>query len=56
VRWYRKAADLGGAMGMAYLGFMYEHGKGGLTQNNAEAVRWSRKAAELGLSRLNSNR
>jgi len=33
---------------MANLGEMYEHGLGGLPKDEAQAVSWYRKAAELG--------
>jgi TPR repeat protein len=32
------------------LGVMYEHGQGGLAQDDAEAVKWYRKAAERGVA------
>ena len=48
---------------MTNLGVMYRAGRGGLTKDDAEAVRWYRKAADLGdawavraISRLNSTR
>ena len=48
VRWYKKAAEQGDAIGQANLGLMYERGAGGLTKDEAEAVRWYKKAAEQG--------
>jgi TPR repeat protein len=48
VSWYRKAAELGEAWAMNNLGYMYQHGDGGLKPDAATAVSWYRKAAELG--------
>jgi len=45
-RWYRKAADQGGADAQNRLGLMYEKGRG--VPDYAEAVRWYRKAADQG--------
>ena len=44
---YRKAADLGDALGMYNLGVCYEHGNG-VPKDGAEAAKWYRKAADLG--------
>ena len=44
---YRKAADLGDALGMYNLGVCYYNGTG-VTKDEAEAVKWWRKAADLG--------
>ena len=43
---YRKAADLGVALGMYNLGCCYYNGTG-VPKDEAEAVKWWRKAAEL---------
>ena len=43
----KKAAEQGDTDAQARLGFMYTWGEG-VTQDNAEAVRWYRKAAEQG--------
>ena len=45
---YRRQADNGNAAAMAYLGRMYEDGRGGLAQDDAEAVLWYRRGAEAG--------
>ena len=47
VKWYRRAAEQGYALGQYCLGDMYDNGKG-VTQNYAEAMKWYRKAAEAG--------
>jgi TonB family protein len=47
VRWYRKAAEAGNALGMLNLGVSYEYGRG-VGKDESEAVRWYRKAAEAG--------
>ncbi|MEQ1608668.1 MAG: tetratricopeptide repeat protein [Hyphomonadaceae bacterium] len=47
VRWYRLAADQGGADAQSILGSMYKIGKG-VPQNYAEALRWYRLAADQG--------
>lgn len=61
--WYSKAAEqeYSGALydlqrlaqdgshdAQYYLGFMYEYGKGGISQDDVEAGRWYRRAAEQG--------
>jgi hypothetical protein len=43
----RKAAEQGDKISQARLGEMYLYGKG-VSQDNAEAVKWLRKAAEQG--------
>ncbi len=48
VKWYRKAAEQGYALGQANLGIMYENGYGDLPRDKREAVKWYRKAAEQG--------
>ncbi len=45
---YRRQADSGNAAAMAYLGRMYEYGRGGLPKDDAEAVQWYRRGAEAG--------
>jgi hypothetical protein len=47
-RFYRLSADQGNAYGQASLGFLYEHGLGGLPQDEAEAARLYRLAADQG--------
>jgi TPR repeat protein len=47
VRWYRKAADQGHAVGQWCLGIAYENGDG-VIKDPAEAARWYLKAAEQG--------
>ena len=47
VKWYRKSAEQGYAKGQAYLGDMYENGKG-VKQDKNEAVKWYRKSANQG--------
>ena len=47
VKWYRKSAEQGDALGQYALGWMYSNGKG-VTQDYAEAVKWYRKSAEQG--------
>jgi TPR repeat protein len=45
VKWFRKAADQGYAVGQYNLGIMYANGRG-VERNDAEAVKWYKKAAE----------
>ena len=40
---------------MNNLGLCYEHGKGGLTKDEAKAVEWYQKAAEMGSARAMYN-
>ena len=47
VQAYRLAADRGDAAAEFTLGVLYEKGQG-VRQDNAEAVKWYRKAAEQG--------
>lgn len=47
MRWYRKAAEAGNALGQNNLADMYLRGEG-VAQNNAEAFRWFEKAAVQG--------
>ena len=47
VRWYRRSAEQGHALGQAYLGFMYHFGRG-VRQDYGEAVRWYRRSADQG--------
>ena len=47
MKWYRKAAEQGNAVGQARLGWMYENGSG-VGKNEVEAVKWYRKAAAQG--------
>ena len=49
VRWYRRSADQGHALGQAFLGFMYSTGRG-VRQDAAEAARWYRRSADQGHS------
>lgn len=46
---YREAADLGHAEAAYTLGLKYEYGSH-VKQDNREAIKWYRKAAELGYS------
>ena len=43
----RKAAEQGDADAQSSLGYMYRKGQG-VTQDDAEAVNWTRKAADQG--------
>ena len=54
VRWYRRSADQGHALGQAFLGFMYSNGRG-VQQDYGEAVRWYRRSAEQGHALGQSN-
>jgi TPR repeat protein len=45
---YRRQADGGNATAMAYLGRMYEQGRGGLAKDETEAVQWYRRGADAG--------
>jgi TPR repeat protein len=45
---YRRQVDNGDGTAMAYLGRMYEEGRGGLAKDDAEAVLWYRRGAEAG--------
>ena len=47
MKWYRKAAEAGDARGMPILGSCYERGTG-VTKDEAEAVKWFRKALNAG--------
>jgi TPR repeat protein len=47
VKWYRKAAEQGNAVGQNNLGIMYSTGKG-VDWDYSEAINWYRKAAEQG--------
>jgi len=47
VKWTRKAAEQGDALGQNNLGVMYSAGRG-VPQSDTEAVRWYRQAAEQG--------
>ena len=49
LKWTRKAAEQGLALGQSNLGFMYRDGLG-LPQDYTEALKWFRKAAEQGLA------
>lgn len=48
VRWYKRATELGNALGMYNLGYMYELGEGGLTIDVYEAGRLYKQSADLG--------
>ena len=54
VRWFRRSADQGHALGQAFLGFMYSNGRG-VQQDYGEAVRWYRRSAEQGHALGQSN-
>ncbi|MDR0611836.1 MAG: hypothetical protein LBG58_17145 [Planctomycetaceae bacterium] len=43
--WVHKAAEKGDVKAMHYLGYCYDHGDG-ILRDNAEAIKWYRKAAE----------
>ena len=45
--WFKKAADKGDVDGMYQLGWCYDHGIG-VVVNKQEALKWYKKAAELG--------
>ena len=45
---FRRAAEMGNPTGMYKLGVCYDFGKGGLTMDEAKAVKWYQKAAEAG--------
>lgn len=45
---FLRAAELGYAPAQYQLGQMHRHGNGGLTKNEAEAIKWSRLAADQG--------
>ena len=45
--WFKKAADKGDVDGMYRLGWCYDHGIG-VVVNKQEALKWYKKAAELG--------
>ncbi|MGH7340306.1 MAG: hypothetical protein ACREKH_07430 [Candidatus Rokuibacteriota bacterium] len=47
---YRRQADGGDGASMASLSRMYEDGLGGLPKDDAEAVRWYRRAAAAGFA------
>jgi len=47
VKWYRKAAEQGHAVGQRCLGICCEYGKG-VQKDMAEALKWYRKAADQG--------
>jgi hypothetical protein len=47
MRLYRQAADMGDAMSMNNIGWLYQHGWG-VPSDYGEALRWYRQAAETG--------
>jgi len=47
LKWYRKSADQGEAIGQTQLGFMYYFGQG-VSKNLTEAKKWFHKAALQG--------
>lgn len=49
LKWYKKSAQQGNAVGQYELGYMYEMGCG--VKSYSEAVKWYRKAAEQGDSK-----
>lgn len=46
-KWYKKAAEQGGADSQFYLGIMHVHGLG-VKQEHQQAVKWFKRAAEQG--------
>jgi len=54
VKWYRKAAEQGYAVGQSNLGFMYSNGYG-VPKNDAEAIKWYRRAAKQGYAEAQYN-
>ncbi len=48
-RWYLRAAKKGHAKSQYRLGYMYERGIGGVSQNNIQAHMWFNQAALQGL-------
>ena len=44
----RESAERGVVLAQVLLGAMYDNGEGGVPENDAEAVRWYRRAAEQG--------
>lgn len=51
----RARAEKGDAAAQASFGAMYEHNRGGVTENHAEAARWYRKAAVQGFAMAQHN-
>jgi len=49
-KWYKKAAEQGSKEGEAYLGWMYQNGRGGVKRNKEEALKWYKKSAKKGYS------
>ncbi|WP_172920060.1 tetratricopeptide repeat protein, partial [Capnocytophaga canis] len=47
VKWYRKSAEQGNALGQYNLGVMYDYGYG-VPKDEAEAVKWYQKSARQG--------
>ncbi len=47
MKWFLRAADLGSADAMGYIGLMYGWGYA-LQESKTEAVRWYKKGAEAG--------
>jgi len=47
LKWFLRAADLGSADAMGYIGLMYDWGYA-LQKSKTEAVRWYKKGAEAG--------
>ena len=54
VRWFRLAADQGGALAQFRLGVRYANGEG-VPEDDTEAVRWYRLAADQGNARAQYN-
>jgi len=46
--WFHRAADHGNSNAMAFIGAAYIKGQDGLKADQGEAVRWLRKASDLG--------
>ncbi len=48
LKWWRMAADQGSAEAQRHMGRYYDHGVGGVEQNDGEAEKWYTLAAEQG--------
>lgn len=48
LKYYKKAADLENAYGMAEIGRFYENGEADLEKDLTKALKWYQKAADLG--------
>lgn len=47
VEWVRKAAERNNVQALSLLGWLYDHGQGGVGTNATEAFRWYRRAADF---------